>query len=79
MSEGGAVAVYFFDSSAIVKRYAAEPGSSWVDSICDETAGNIVALSYGLRVNPQCQSHLAGFAAAYLRRGRRRFAGSGCR
>jgi predicted nucleic acid-binding protein len=47
VSEGGAVAVYFFDSSAIVKRYAAEPGSSWVDSICDEAAGNIVALSLG--------------------------------
>ena len=46
MSEaGGAVAVYFFDSSEIVKRYAIEPGSAWVDSICDEAAGNIVALS----------------------------------
>jgi predicted nucleic acid-binding protein len=26
---------YFFDSSAIVKRYHFEPGSAWVRSICD--------------------------------------------
>jgi predicted nucleic acid-binding protein len=26
---------YFFDSSAIVKRYHYEPGSTWVRSICD--------------------------------------------
>ncbi|WIG60625.1 MAG: hypothetical protein OJF49_003373 [Ktedonobacterales bacterium] len=26
---------YFFDSSAIVKRYHFEPGSPWVRSICD--------------------------------------------
>lgn len=26
---------YFFDSSALVKRYHFEPGSAWVRSICD--------------------------------------------
>ena len=26
---------YFFDSSAIVKRYHREPGSAWVHAVCD--------------------------------------------
>lgn len=29
------MASYYFDSSAIVKRYYHEPGSQWVRSICD--------------------------------------------
>ena len=32
------MAAYFFDSSAIVKRYHYEPGSGWVRSICDPRA-----------------------------------------
>lgn len=34
------MAVYFFDSSALVKRYVAEVGSGWVVTITDPTAGN---------------------------------------
>ena len=45
MSESGGATLYFCDSSAIVKRYATELGSDWVDAICDDTTGNIIALS----------------------------------
>ena len=34
------MAVYFFDSSAIVKRYVAEPGTAWVVATCDPATGN---------------------------------------
>lgn len=34
------MAVYFFDSSALVKRYVAEVGSAWVVSITDPAAGH---------------------------------------
>jgi predicted nucleic acid-binding protein len=39
------VAVLFFDSSAIAKRYADEIGSAWVISITDPAAGNITYLT----------------------------------
>lgn len=29
------VPAYFFDSSAIVKRYHREPGTAWVQAICE--------------------------------------------
>ena len=28
---------YYFDSSALIKRYITEPGSAWVQTICDPT------------------------------------------
>jgi hypothetical protein len=34
------VAVHFFDSSAIVKRYVSEMGTGWVISVTDPAAGN---------------------------------------
>lgn len=34
------MAVYFFDSSALVKRYVQEAGSQWVGSVVDPAAGN---------------------------------------
>jgi predicted nucleic acid-binding protein len=34
------VGVYFFDTSALVKRYVAETGSAWVQSITDPKSGN---------------------------------------
>ncbi|MBX3050281.1 MAG: type II toxin-antitoxin system VapC family toxin [Caldilineaceae bacterium] len=46
MSEENAVQVYFLDSSAIVKRYALEDGTGWVNGICDPTAGNIITISH---------------------------------
>jgi uncharacterized protein len=39
------VVVYFFDSSAIVKRYLIETGTAWVGSITDLAAGNRVYLA----------------------------------
>ncbi|MBM3238987.1 type II toxin-antitoxin system VapC family toxin [Candidatus Poribacteria bacterium] len=37
--------IYFFDSSALAKRYVAEVGSNWVKSICNPNAQNIIACS----------------------------------
>src|SRR4051794_20600840 len=34
------MAVYFVDSSGIVKRYASETGSAWIISTTDPAAGN---------------------------------------
>lgn len=36
--------LYFFDSSAIVKRYVVESGTSWVGGITDLAAGNKIYL-----------------------------------
>ncbi len=30
------MAVYYFDSSAVVKRYVDEPGSLWIRQLCDQ-------------------------------------------
>jgi uncharacterized protein len=34
------MAVYFFDSSALVKRYVQETGSAWVIGLTDKQAQN---------------------------------------
>lgn len=34
------MASYFFDSSALVKRYATETGSAWVENLTDPRVGN---------------------------------------
>lgn len=34
------MAAYFFDTSALVKRYATETGTAWVTSLIDPVAGN---------------------------------------
>src|SRR5207253_1409432 len=34
------MAAYFFDSSALAKRYVAETGTTWVQSLADPAAGN---------------------------------------
>jgi predicted nucleic acid-binding protein len=36
---------YFFDSSGLVKRYIAEVGSAWVQSLCAPDANNTLYLS----------------------------------
>lgn len=36
--------VYYFDSSAAVKRYASEKGSRWVKDIVEPAAENIIYL-----------------------------------
>ncbi|WP_071191947.1 type II toxin-antitoxin system VapC family toxin [Trichormus sp. NMC-1] len=37
--------VYFFDSSALVKRYVAEIGSAWVMSLCNPTLKSTVFIA----------------------------------
>jgi uncharacterized protein len=39
------MAVYFFDTSAIVKRYILEAGTSWVHAAVDPPTGNLVYLA----------------------------------
>lgn len=39
------MAAYFLDSSALVKRYASEIGTSWVTSLIDPTAGNLIYIA----------------------------------
>ncbi|HEV2237768.1 MAG TPA: type II toxin-antitoxin system VapC family toxin [Ktedonobacterales bacterium] len=39
------MAVYFLDTSAVVKRYVAETGSAWVTSLCDPATGHIIVIS----------------------------------
>jgi predicted nucleic acid-binding protein len=34
------MATYFFDSSALAKRYVTETGTAWVQSLADTAAGN---------------------------------------
>jgi hypothetical protein len=36
------MAAYFLDSSALVKRYAAETGTAWVTGLINPAAGNLV-------------------------------------
>lgn len=35
----------FFDSSALVKRYTSEDGSTWVESLLDPLAGNSIYIA----------------------------------
>jgi predicted nucleic acid-binding protein len=53
------VAAFFCDSSAIVKRYVVETGSTYVDALADLKSGNIVLLARITRVE---------VAAAFARR-----------
>jgi predicted nucleic acid-binding protein len=39
------MAHYFLDSSGLVKRYVAETGSGWVQSLCAHDHGNIINIS----------------------------------
>jgi uncharacterized protein len=39
------MAVYFFDSSAIVKRYVHETGTAWVEAVADPASGNLIYLA----------------------------------
>ena len=35
--------VYYFDTSALVKRYVLERGTSWMLELCDPSAGHLIA------------------------------------
>lgn len=37
--------VYFFESSALVKRYASETGTPWVCRLTDPTSGNEIYIT----------------------------------
>jgi predicted nucleic acid-binding protein len=39
------VAVYFFDTSALVKRYVDETGSTWVGQVTDPKSGNKIYIT----------------------------------
>lgn len=39
------MAVYFFDSSALVKRYVQETGSAWVIGLTDKQAQNPIYIA----------------------------------
>ncbi|HXG64541.1 MAG TPA: type II toxin-antitoxin system VapC family toxin [Blastocatellia bacterium] len=39
------MAAYFFDSSAIIKRYVNESGTSWVQNLTDPAARNLIYLA----------------------------------
>jgi predicted nucleic acid-binding protein len=39
------MAIYFFDSSALVKRYALEDGRRWVQAVTDPTAANPIYIA----------------------------------
>lgn len=49
------MASYFFDSSALVKRYATEPGSAWVENLTDPRVDN--------RINVAAITHVEVVAA----------------
>lgn len=54
------MATYYLDSSAVVKRYAAETGSAWVSALCDPASGNTIVIS---------QAALVEVVAALCRKG----------
>jgi hypothetical protein len=39
------LSIFFFDSSALAKRYLQEMGTNWVTSVTDPTAGNSILIS----------------------------------
>ena len=39
------MAICYFDSSAVVKRYAQETGTAWVTSVLDPAASNVIYLA----------------------------------
>jgi hypothetical protein len=49
---GGSAATqrtFYLDASALVKRYLAETGSTWVESLCRDEANNAIAIArFGL-------------------------------
>ncbi len=40
------MAVYYFDTSALVKRYVAEVGTAWMTTLCAPAAGNTTAVAF---------------------------------
>ncbi len=55
------MAMYFLDSSAVVKRYIPEQGHKWIDALCDAAQGHEIYIA---------QSALVEVVAALCRRER---------
>src|SRR6516162_5715339 len=55
------MAMYFLDSSAVVKRYFPEQGHKWIDTLCDAAMGHEIYIA---------QSALVEVVAALCRRER---------
>jgi hypothetical protein len=43
------VAIYFLDTSAVVKRYVLEIGTAWIQALTDPAAGNVHCIA---RITP---------------------------
>lgn len=39
------MSTYYIDSSGIVKRYAEETGTEWIETLCDVQSGNTIAIA----------------------------------
>ena len=39
------MATYYLETSALVKRYALERGSAWVERLCDQAAGQVIFIT----------------------------------
>ncbi len=50
------MAAYFFDSSALVKRYVIERGSTWVIRITTPAVGNSIPGNLAVPHTPTCES-----------------------
>lgn len=48
MTEALAVATFYLDASALVKRYMAETGTAWVESVCADDSHVIAIAQIGL-------------------------------
>ncbi|MGH7965044.1 MAG: type II toxin-antitoxin system VapC family toxin [Candidatus Binatia bacterium] len=71
------MAAYFFDSSALVKRYVVESGTQWVRGLCEPAAGHtiyiaritgvevIAALARHTRIGSLTRSAAQGAMAAF--------------
>jgi len=57
---------WFFDSSALVKRYVNEIGSTWVANIVDKSSGNDIYIAEitGVEITAAIARRTRGFAAA---------------
>ena len=56
--------VYYFDTSALIKRYVTEKGSVWVSTLCTPASGNTVASALITKAEM-----MAALAAKYRRGG----------
>ena len=56
------MSLYFFDSSALAKRYLSEVGSAWIDRLTDPASGEVIVVAEITRV--EVAAAIAGQARA---------------